>query len=240
MTVITAKDCDKDYKMDKAYSGRDAKLGSSLSNVHQNIDAAKGYVVMLSEGDSVLQNTPGSMGSRQFKSTKLKCDDVDSGEKVALWDLHNHKPDCYSPNGEKQSCGIIPGISMSVSNLEDDLGGIFHIFDTSTKKCKAVTIEVDNGCTQSDGDPKTQTAYLAVDKIKTLSPCIFTNRKNPITNEICNMPGQRTQQESFATASSSKHCECCVDMPKDPLVKFYYTSIGLLMLFIVMKMTLRK
>ena len=54
MTVITAKDCDKDYKMDKAYSGRDAKLGSSLSNVHQNIDAAKGYVVMLSEGDSVI------------------------------------------------------------------------------------------------------------------------------------------------------------------------------------------
>ena len=256
MPPITAKQCDTAYEMDKAYNKRGAVIGSSISSVHQNMDAAKQYVLMISEGNSGLQHNSGSMGSRQFKSTKLKCKDKDTQELVDLWNWQDNKPLCVSPNGDRQDCGIMSGIKKSVSNLESDLGGIFHIFDTSTKECVPVTLDIVNGCTQSGNDPTTQTAYITTDQAKKISPCIFTDKKNPYTDEVCKTPLTPEEikaeemkaafpwlygKESFATISSSKQEECCcANMPKDPLVKIYYTSIGVLMLYFIMKMTLKR
>lgn len=232
MPPITAKHCDTAYEMEKAYNKRGAVMGSSISSVHQNMDAAKQYVLMISEGNSGLQHNYGSMGSRQFKSTHIKCKDKNTQQLVDLWNWQDNKPLCVSPNGDKQDCGIMSGIKKSVSNLESDLGGIFHIFDTSTKECVPVTLDVVNGCTQSGNDPKTQTAYITTDQANKISPCVFTDKKNPYTGEAC--------FESFSTISSSKQCNCSADMPKDPLIKIYYTSIGVLMLYFIMKMTLRR
>lgn len=232
MSPITAKNCDTAYDMSKAYNKRGAVLGSSISTVHQNMDAAKQYILMISEGDSGLQHDSGSMGPRQFKATKLKCKDKNTQELVDLWNWQDNKPLCVTPNGDEQDCGVMSGIKKSVSNLESDLGGIFHIFDTSTKECVPVTLDVVNGCTQSGNDPKTQTAYISTDQAKKINPCVFTDKNNPYTNDEC--------RESFTTISSAKNCDCCADMPKDPLIKIYYTSIGLMMLYFIMKMTLRR
>ena len=207
-------------------------MGSSVSTVYQNMDAAKQYILMISQGDSGLQHNGGSMGPRQFKETNLKCKEKDTGELVDLWNWQDNKPLCTESNGTEKDCGIMSGISKSVSNLESDLGGIFHIFDTSTKECVPVTLDIVNGCTQSNGDPTTQTAYITTEQALKISPCVFTDKKNIHTGEAC--------FETFSTISSSKQCNCSADMPKDPLIKIYYTSIGLLMLYFIMKMTLRR
>ena len=232
MPPITAKKCDTPYEMKKAYNNKKAAVGSSISSVNQNMDATKQYLLMINQGDSGLQHDGGSMGQRLFKPTNLKCKDKDTGELVDLWNWQDNKPLCTTPNGDDQDCGIMSGVQKSLSNLESDLGGIFHIFDTSTKECVPVTLDVVSGCTQSNGDPPSQTAYITTEQAEKISPCVFTDKKNLHTGEAC--------FETFSTISSSKQCNCSADMPKDPLIKIYYTSIGLLMLYFIMKMTLRR
>lgn len=226
--MTTPVDCDKPFDFSAHIHQKAANKGDTLSAVKENIKVAEGYKTIISPGLSELQLMHGALGSRQFRSTPKLCEDED-GNKVKLYLFQNHQPSCYTPDGLKKDCGLAVGLKESIDSIGNSLGGLLHVFDTSTKKCTEVTIDVLNGCGSGP-----QKAHIENDVAKDIDPCFFTNRVNPITNEKCSVEGF-----SVNTKNEKKSC-CCTDMPKDPVVKMYYTSLGLLMLFILLKMTFKK
>lgn len=237
-----AQTCTNSYEMNSQIEkNAGGKKGASIAAARSSIDAAAHYSGLLTQGDTPVVIGGGSLGSRQFVETKMKCKDEDTGNMVRLYNWEDNKPHCYE-NNRKVNCGITKNISLSVSNLGKSLMGFTGVLNTSTKKCKKVTLEVVNACTLNGQHPKIQSGYIESSKIKDIQACAFPRnrrnvKKNPETGMVC---------ESFQSGRDSnisqvqKKEPCCSDMPKDPFIKIYYTSIGLLMLYIIMKMTLRK
>ena len=226
--MTTPVDCDKPYDYEAHIHQKAASKGDSLTTVNDNITVAKGYKTIISPGLSELQLMHGALGARQFRSTPKLCVDED-GNKVKLYLFQNNQPSCHNSDGQSKDCGLAAGLKESVDGIGDSLGGLLHIFDTQTKTCSEVTLDVINGC---DSGP--QKAHIETDVAKDIDPCFFTKRINPITKEKCKIEGFRTKLKK------QTHQCYCTDMPKDPFIKMYYTSIGLLMLYIILKMTFKK
>lgn len=225
--MTTAVDCNKTYDYPSHIQQHAAVKGDNKSSVKQNINAIGGYKTILSPGNSELQLMSGALGSRDFKSTSKTCD-AGGGNMVQLHQFQNHTVSCVNGTGQKKDCGLIAGLMQSVNNIGTDLGGLLHVFDISTPKCTEVTIDVVNGCMSGP-----QKAYIETSVAESIDPCFFTSRVNPITNAKCPVEGFETKNSTITYANYP-------DMPKDPLIKMYYTSIGLLMLYILMKMTIKK
>ena len=70
-------------------------------------------------------------------------------------------------------------------------------------------------------------------RIKKMSPCWFKKKdgvqKNPVTGKTC------TLRQGFTTEKKS-----IADMPDDTLIKIYYTSIGLLLLYMFTRILTKK
>jgi len=237
-----AQTCTNSFDMNsQIIKGAGGGVGSSLDAARSNIDAAGYYAGLLGIGDTPVVKGGGSLGSREFIETKLRCKDVDTGEMVKLHDWIDNKPDCYQ-NNNKVDCGLKKNFSLAVSNLGKSLMGFATVANTNTKDCKKVTLEVVNACTMNGQHSKYQTAYLEASKIKDIQACAFAPnssnvKKNPDSGMICET-FQSGRNAKPATIQRKK--PCCADMPDDPFIKIYYTSLGLLMLYIIMKMTLRK
>ena len=229
--MATAVDCDKQYSYSAHVVQNGASAGAHISDVNSNIDKATGYKNILTTGNSDLQLTSGSLGPRQFRKTSKQCKH-DTGEMVTLYNLDDNTVSCVTADGFPQSCGIMAGLEKGGKKISGSLAGLTHIFDTEPKDCTEVTIDVINGCKRGP-----EKAFVETSVVADLNPCIFSSkggiRENPIT-------GTRCPIEGFTTKYSPARVPCCADMPKDPIIKIYYTSIGLLMLYIVMKMTLKK
>jgi uncharacterized membrane protein len=75
------------------------------------------------------------------------------------------------------------------------------------------TIDVNN-------NKSSETHFVTVADIQNMDPCSFSNRRNPITKAKCS--------ESFTTANAAR-----VDMPDDPLAQLYFTSLGLIGVYIL-------
>ena len=96
----------------------------------------------------------------------------------------------------------------------------------STPDCQALEMETRD----VNNKVSTETAFVTVTDINAMNPCWFKDKKNPVTKAKCS--------ESFSTLHGSK-----VDyskMPDDFLIKAYYSSLGLLGLYILMKMFEKK
>ena len=229
--MATAVDCDKQYSYSAHVQQNAAVAGSHAKNVKSNINTAIGYKNILTTGNSDLQLTGGSLGSRQFRKTSKLCK-LKDGEMVTQYNFDDNTVSCHTADGYPQSCGIMAGLEQSGSKISSSLAGLAHVFDTDPKDCTEVTIDVINGCTRGP-----QKAFVETSVVADIDPCAFSSkggiRENPVTATRC-------QIEGFTTKYSPARVPCCADMPKDPIIKIYYTSIGLLMLYIVMKMTLKK
>jgi hypothetical protein len=229
--MVTATDCDKQYSYPGHISQNAAAAGAHVSDVKNNIGTAIGYKDILITGNSDLQLTPGSLGSRQFRKTSKLCK-LDSGEMVTQYNFDDNTVSCHTPDGNPTNCGLMAGLEQSGTKITSSLAGLLHVFDTSPKDCTEVTIDVINGCVRGP-----QKAFVETTVVADIDPCAFSSvegaRTNPVTQATCPIEG-------FTTKYSPANIPCCADMPKDPIIKIYYTSIGLLMLYIVMKMTLKK
>lgn len=229
--MVTAVDCDKQYSYPAHIKQNAAAAGAHLSDVKSNIATAGGYKDILITGNSDLQLTGGSLGSRQFRKTSKLCK-LETGEMVTQYNFDDNTVSCHTGDGLMQNCGLMPGLEQSGKKITDSLAGLLHVFDTDPKDCTEVTIDVINGCTRGP-----QKAFVETSVVADIDPCAFSSvggtRTNPVTGTTCPVEG-------FTTKYSPSNIPCCADMPKDPIIKIYYTSIGLLMLYIVMKMTLKK
>jgi hypothetical protein len=221
----------------------------SISTIENNIAGLIGYVNLLSSGKGEASKTGGPLGNKFFLETGAKCKDVASGESVTRSLYVNNVPDGSIPFISQglggvnftEFKGLIPGTLSNLSQINPmQIFGAF--MSGTTPDCQAITMET----VDVNGVKGQNTAFVTNNDIQAMSACWFSNNTNPITGTAC--------KEAFSTMSDSQEYNEYINkynkkylnkdkqpkqdyskMHKDPLVKVYYSSLSLLLLYIFYK-----
>lgn len=176
-----------------------------------------------------------ALGNKFFLPTGATCEDEETGDDVERSIYINNVPTgTFSLNvdndmgGGGGMKGLVPGILEKLVSMNPM--NIFQAFVSGTDpKCRHVVLETidKNNILSSEG------AYITNTDINKMDACWFPNvngvRKNPITEKTCSV------REPFTEEKKS-----IADMPDDTLVKIYYTSIGLLLLYMFTRILTKK
>ena len=211
----------------------------SISALERDFKGLAAYIKVLLGGGGPAQKGPGGeyrpLGNKYFLQTGAKCKDRDTQKDVNRSIYINNVPtgalslsvddEMGTGGGAK---GLVPGILEKMATLNPM--DMFQAFTASSDpSCVWVTME-----TIDESNMKTyKGAYLTETDLRKMNPCWFKEengqRKNPVTGRIC------TIRDGFTTEKKS-----IADMPDDTLIKIYYTSIGLLLLYMFTKILMKK
>ena len=152
-----------------------------------------------------------ALGDRYFVSTGAMCNDLDSGEKVSRSTYLD-----FIPTGKKMSTtGLLPGIADDVVDITFFAKQTAMApFQEAYPDCKEVTVETNN-----KGVSRYESAFLAVADLCRIAPGLFESGSRPAG--IC--------KEGFDGK-----------MPSDPMSKVYLSAVSLLLLYIAMKLVVKK
>ena len=152
--------------------------------IEENVNGLQSYIKLLFEGGGDASKMGGPMGKQFFLKTGAKCRDKKTGEQVSRSIYINNIPVENTPLSAGFNLmfggaqGLIPGILNNVENINPM--AIFGAFMAGTNPdCMAVTLPARD----SRGRVSSETQYMTVSDVKNLSPCLFKNRRNPITNK---------------------------------------------------------
>lgn len=202
-------------------------MGANGGKIATNIGGIISYVELLAAGKSKASKA-GILGDKYFMKTGATCKDVDTGEDATRSLYINNVPDGSVPfissmtgTNFKDFRGLVPGVITDMGNLNPL--GIFKAFMLGSKPdCKSITMPVRD----SNNVERKESAFVATADIQNMNACWFSNGKNPITGENC--------RESFATYKKRDQ------MPDDLLIQLYYGSLGLLGLYLLMRIVTKK
>jgi hypothetical protein len=223
----------------------------SISTITKDIAGIIGYVTLLSSGGGRASKVNGPLGNKFFLETGAKCTDKKSGELATRSIYVNNQPDGSIPFissgiGDVNFSsfkGLIPGTLSNLSQINPMQ--MFQAFMSGTNpECQAITMET----IDVKNNKSTDTAFVTTNDIKAMSSCWFSDKKNPVSNKTC--------KETFTTMGWSgvgRGFESGIDrgltgvdsrdygtMPNDVFVKLYYSSLGLLLLYIFMRLFQKK
>jgi hypothetical protein len=198
-------------------------MGADGGKIATNIGGILSYVDLLSTGNSKASKA-GILGDKYFMKTGATCNDIDTGEDATRSLYINNVPDnipfISSITGTDLK-GLVPGVITDMGNLNPL--GIFQAFMLGSKPdCKSITMPVRD----SNNIESTESAFVATADIQNMNACWFSSGKNPITGESC--------KESFAPYRRRDK------MPDDLLIQLYYGSLGLLGLYLLMRIVTNK
>ena len=73
----------------------------------------------------------------------------------------------------------------------------------------------------------TESHFVTLIDIQNMDPCIFPDKKNPVTGAQC--------RETFTNLKNTVDTKCytCYKIPKDPISQVYFASLGLLGVYIL-------
>lgn len=216
-------------------SPSDMGMSADGSKIATNIGGLMSYVDILVTGSGKASATGNPLGDKYFINTPAKCKDIATGNDVNRSLYVNNVPDGSIPfitslSGESTDLkGIVPGVLHDMIELNPLQ--IFQAFMIgSDPDCQQVTMEV----IDTNNVPSQESAYLINTDIQAMNPCWFTNNTNPITNIKC--------KESFATVEQSTNLNSCSKSKKkvkDLYVELYYGSLGLIGLYLFMKLIMK-
>jgi hypothetical protein len=210
------------------------------------------YVRLLVTGSGRASKTGRPLGNKYFSTTPAFCTDVDTKKQVSRSIYVNNVPDGtidmpFSTQGMNLGpgfTGLMPGVIANITRL-NPLKIIGSITRGTDKECKQITMEVIGPDNVSDTEP----AYVTLSDIQNMppgwfnvsgfpkpaitrsAPEAFENRcgnKGPMPTASMPMPTMLKGQPKLD------------HMPNDLFIKVYYTSLGLLGLYILLKMILNK
>ena len=205
-------------------------MGADGGKIATNIGGIISYVELLAAGKSNA-STAGILGDKYFMKTGATCKDVDTGESVTRSLYINNVPDGSIPfissmtgTDFKDFRGLVPGVITDMGNLNPL--GIFQDFMLgSNPDCQSITMPTRD----SNNIESTEAAFVATADIQNMNACWFTDGKNPITGQKCS--------ESF---SNYNKMDKKGKMPDDFLIQLYYGSLGLLGLYLLMRIVTKK
>jgi hypothetical protein len=216
------------YKYIKTPSEIGMSGKGSLSQLGKDIDGLTSYVELLVSGSGKASATGKPLGNKFFLKTGGKCTDKATNQDVDRYIYINNVPAGNIPfisSGVgvnfSEFKGLIPG---TISNLNAfNPMEMFQAFLSGSKpncqEIKMETIDVYN-------NRSTESHFVTLVDIQNMDPCIFPNKKNPITNAQC--------KETFSNMNNQiQECYTCYKIPKDPFTQMYFASLGFLGIYIL-------
>jgi hypothetical protein len=236
----------------KLYNPRQIGMSDKgdLDTLASDIGGLLGYVQVLTEGGGPAQKTTRPLGDKFFLPTAAKCKDIKSQTEQTRSLYINNQADGTIPFISEgmgvtfsQFKGLVPGILSNVSRINP-----FQMLQSfmigKMPECQMIAMETINNSDMSNYS----TGYVLTNDIKNMNACWFPYRTNPVTGQTCNetfttLGDKRAMQTPMQTpmqspTQSSK--TSAADMPNDWLVRLYYSSLGLLGLYIFLKMFKKK
>jgi hypothetical protein len=222
------------YKYIKTPSEIGMSGQGSLSQLGKDIDGLINYVELLVSGGGKASATGQPLGNKFFLKTGGKCTDKATGQDVDRYIYINNVPAGNIPfisSGVgvnfSEFKGLIPG---TISNLNAfNPMEMFQAFLSGSKpdcqELKMETIDVYN-------NKSTESHFVTLVDIQNMDPCIFPDKKNPVTGAQCRETFTNLKNSGF-TSLQDTNCYTCYKIPKDPISQVYFASLGILGVYIL-------
>ena len=206
----------------------------TIQQMSKNINGLINYVDLLVSGKSKASATGGPLGNKFFLKTGAKCSAVDScsnqndASSCQLVDRYIYVDNV--PDGDipfissglgvnfSDFKGLIPG-AMGDLNVLNPFGIMRSFLTGSNPPCQQITMQT----ITNENVKSSETNYVTLADIQSMDPCMFSDGKNPVNGNKC--------KETFQISSEPE-----VLMPSDPLAQLYFTSLGVLGLFILYRL----
>lgn len=213
------------YKYIKTPSEIGMSGSGSLSQLGKDIDGLVNYVELLVSGGGKASATGKPLGNKFFLKTGGKCLDKATGQDVDRYIYINNVPQGNIPfisSGVgvnfSEFKGLIPG---TISNLNAfNPMEMFQAFLSGSKpdcqELKMETIDIYN-------NKSTESHFVTLIDIQNMDPCIFSDKKNPVTGNQC-----RETFTNLKDTGLNTQCYTCYKIPKDPISQLYFASLGIL------------
>jgi hypothetical protein len=229
----------------------------SISTLSKDIAGIINYVTILSAGGGPASKTGNPLGNKFFLETGATCKNKTTGEIVTRSLYVNNVPDGSIPfisaaTGARMDDvqGLIPGTLSNLAQINPmQMFGAF--MEGGEPECEWInmeTIDVNNVRRNDKG------GFVTINDIKSMNPKWFPDKKNPVTgiqgfttmrdsnynddSLPLPLPSDSGEYKKYISKYNKKNKKKHVDysmMPTDIYVKLYYTSIGLLLLYIFLK-----
>lgn len=222
------------YKNIKTPSDIGMSDKGTIKQMAKDIDGLIQYVELLVTGNSKASATGKPLGNKFFLKTGAKCAAIDSCtdkndastcQKVDRYIYVDNVPQGNIPfisSGMgvnfSEFKGLIPG-AMGNLNVLNPFAIMRAFLSGSNPPCQQITMQT----ITTDNIKSSETHYVTLADINNMDPCIFSNGRNPVTGEKC--------RETFQIRSEPE-----VLMPSDPLAQVYYTSLGVVGLYILYRL----
>jgi hypothetical protein len=206
----------------------------TIKQMAKDIDGLIQYVELLVTGNSEASATGQPLGNKFFLKTGAKCaaidsctdkNDVSTCQKVDRFIYVDNVPEGNIPFissglgvNFSEFKGLIPG-AMGNLNVLNPFAIMRAFLSGSNPPCQQITMQT----ITNDNIKSSETHYVTLADIQNMEPCIFKNKKNPVSGENC--------KETFKIRSEPE-----VLMPSDPLAQVYFTSLGVVGLYILYRL----
>ena len=216
------------YKNIKTPSELGMSDKGTIQQMSKDVAGLIEYVELLVSGDSKASATGRPLGNKFFLKTGGKCaamdscsdpNDLSTCNQVDRYIYVDNVPSGNIPfisSGMgvnfSEFKGLIPG-AMGNLNVINPFGLMRAFLTGSNPPCQQITMET----ISVDNARSSESHYVTLTDIKSIDPCTFPNRTNPVTGQKC--------KETFQTYNEEV-------MPDDSLSQLYFGSLGVLGLFI--------
>jgi hypothetical protein len=213
----------------------------SITAITNDIAGLIGYVQLLSSGGGRASQVDGPLGNKFFLETGAKCKDTASGESVTRSLYVNNVPDGSIPfitQGMGVSMdsfkGLIPGTMSNLAQINPMQ--IFGAFMSGTNPdCQSITMET----IDVNNIKSLNTAYVTTNDIANMNAKWFPDGKKPEIKKQDDKKQDDKKTDDKNTKEGFTRRNIPSDygtMPNDVFVKLYYSSLTLLLLYILVKL----
>ena len=205
----------------------------TLQQMGKDIDGLIQYVELLVTGNSAASTTGGPLGNKFFLKTGAKCAAIDkctdkndesTCEQTDRFIYVDNVPAGNIPfiSGGlgvnfSEFKGLIPG-AMGNLNVLNPFAIMRAFLAGSTPPCQEITMET----IDVNNNKSSESHYVTLADIQSMDPCIFPNRKNPVTGDSC--------RETFKTGVAANASPLMSD---DPIDQVYFASLAGLGVYIL-------
>lgn len=212
----------------------DLGMGTSGDDLDDDVSGMAAYVDLLLYGDGKASKSDSPLGEKYFQKTIGTCYDDDNNPQDRYLYINTiPSGNIFNTGSDEPGVlrGLIPGIIEDVERL-NPMNMIDALMQGSKPKCKLVKLP--EGVSEDSGvDPPNCDVSS--------KPC-----KERHVVEWKSFPeywfppsAPKSSYESFTTMSKNKS-KNIKDIPSDPLINLYYSSLGLIGLYFLLKLYMRK
>ena len=205
----------------------------TIEQMGKDIDGLVQYVELLVTGKSKASSTGGPLGNKFFLKTGAKCAAIDKcsdpNEESTCEQTDRYIYIDNVPNGTipfissglgtnfSEFKGLIPG-SMGNLNVLNPFAIMRAFLSGSNPPCKEITMQT----IDINNNKSSETHYVTLNDIQNMSPCIFDDKKNPVTGDTC--------KEAFQTGVSANASPVMSD---DIMEQIYFISLSIIGIYIL-------